>query len=306
MEKHPGEIITDNYPLDRGKISAREGGVRVPFIVTGPELPKNVQSDVMVNGLDFYPTFLSLAGIERPHNKTLDGCDLTSLLRDDPANASLVRERDGSVRDTMVWHFPNSVAMESTIRIGDYKLIRKYDHLNNRQVTNPLQLFQLYKNQDGRVDIEEAKDLAKQMPEKAEAMNQKLTEILTEMQASYPYRNPHYKHALDHKDKVPAVIEHQQKGDQVLCKFRENGAKVVKAQLMYTQNGGERYEEWFRTPAQFLPEMGVAATLPKGSTHYVINLIDENGFLVSYPEMPDALSVHKQKLKYSQRALPVK
>ena len=86
--------------------------MRVPFIVTGPELPKNVQSDVMVNGLDFYPTFLSLAGIERPQNKTLDGCDLTSLLRDDPANASLVRERDGSVRDTMVWHFPNSVAME--------------------------------------------------------------------------------------------------------------------------------------------------------------------------------------------------
>ena len=26
MERVPGEIITDNYPLDRGKINAKEGG----------------------------------------------------------------------------------------------------------------------------------------------------------------------------------------------------------------------------------------------------------------------------------------
>ena len=30
MERVPGEIITDNFPLDRGKINAKEGGVRVP------------------------------------------------------------------------------------------------------------------------------------------------------------------------------------------------------------------------------------------------------------------------------------
>ncbi|MDB4353940.1 sulfatase-like hydrolase/transferase, partial [Akkermansiaceae bacterium] len=36
MEGHPGEIITDNYPLDRGKISIMEGGTRVPLIITGP------------------------------------------------------------------------------------------------------------------------------------------------------------------------------------------------------------------------------------------------------------------------------
>ena len=34
MERHPGETITDNYPLDRGKISAMEGGTRVPLIIT--------------------------------------------------------------------------------------------------------------------------------------------------------------------------------------------------------------------------------------------------------------------------------
>ena len=57
MEQVPGEIITDNYPLDRGKINAKEGGVRVPFIVVGPNIPKAKKSEVMVNGLDFYPPF---------------------------------------------------------------------------------------------------------------------------------------------------------------------------------------------------------------------------------------------------------
>ena len=40
MEKMPNEIITDNYPLDRGKISAMEGGTRVPLIITGPTIEK--------------------------------------------------------------------------------------------------------------------------------------------------------------------------------------------------------------------------------------------------------------------------
>ena len=35
MEGHQRQIITDNYPLDRGKISLMEGGTRVPLIVTG-------------------------------------------------------------------------------------------------------------------------------------------------------------------------------------------------------------------------------------------------------------------------------
>jgi len=48
-----GEVITDNYPLDKGKISAMEGGTRVPLIITGPGIPKGIESDVMVNGLDF-------------------------------------------------------------------------------------------------------------------------------------------------------------------------------------------------------------------------------------------------------------
>ena len=33
------EIVTDNFPLDEGKTSAKEGGVRVPLVITGPDIP---------------------------------------------------------------------------------------------------------------------------------------------------------------------------------------------------------------------------------------------------------------------------
>ena len=305
MEGYPGEIITDNYPLDRGKISAMEGGTRVPLIITGPDIKAGVQTDVMVNGLDFYPTILSLVGIENPQEKHLDGCDLTPLLKRDPTDPSLVRHIDGSVRDTMVWHFPHSVALESTIRMGDYKLIRNYDHVNNAH-TPELELYRLYETTDGtqkRVDIEEAKNLVDTMPQEAAAMNQRLTDMLTEMKASYPYYNPAFKGVLPHKEKVPSVLSHRQNGNSVEFTYQENGARVVRANLIYTLNGGARYEEWFRAPAEVFSGRKVSAQLPKGTTHYFINLIDENRFLVSYPEALDMVTKGKTRKPYSSTAL---
>ncbi|MGB7325106.1 MAG: sulfatase-like hydrolase/transferase [Rubripirellula sp.] len=305
MEQHPGEIITDNYPLDRGKISAMEGGTRVPLIITGPGIPAGVQSDVMVNGLDFYPTILSLTGASKPSDKSLDGCDLTKCLLNDPTDPSLVRSADGGVRDTMVWHFPHSVALESTIRIGDYKLIRNFDHVNNKSVPSELELYRLYETKDGeqvRSDIEESHNLAAAMPELAQSMNNRLTEILTEMKASYPFYNPDYAHELPNKEKVCKVLSHEQEGKTVEFAWEENGAKVVRADLIYTFNGGKKSEEWFRQPATLLADKQGSAELPEGTTHYFINLIDENNFLVSYPEVVDQITSRKEKQPYSATA----
>ncbi|HEG42773.1 MAG TPA: N-acetylgalactosamine-6-sulfatase [Phycisphaerales bacterium] len=302
MEGYPGEIITDNYPLDMGKISAMEGGTRVPLIITGPGIKAGVKSDVMVNGLDFYPTILSLTGSKKPADKHLDGLDLAPLLFKDPTDPSLVRQSDGKVRDTMVCHFPNTGALESTIRIGGYKLVRNYDHFNPH--TTELELYKLYETKNGkqqRVDIEEAKNLADIMPEKTAAMNLRLTEILTEMKASYPYYNPHYKNSLPNKEKVCTVTTHKQRGSTVEFTYKQNGAKVLRANLLYTLNGGQRYEEWFRQPAKLTGGMKVSAQLPKGTTHYFINLIDENNFLRSYPEVVQ----ENPRSKYSQSALAV-
>lgn len=306
MEGHPGEIITDNYPLDRGKISAREGGTRVPLIITGPGIKAGVETDVMVNGLDFYPTILALSGIETPKDKHLDGCDLAPLLLKDPTDPSLVKETDGSVRDTMVWHFPHSVAMESTIRSGDYKLIHKYENAKNPAAKGEFELFRLYQAKDGkqiRADIEESKDLAESMPEKTLEMSRRLNAILTEMKASYPYFNPDYKRPIPGKQNVCTIISHKRHGRNVEFTFKENGAKVVHADLIYTLNGGDRYEEWFRSPAKVLSDSKVSAELPEATTHYVINLIDANQFLRSYPEMPDENTLNKMKAKYSASAL---
>ena len=118
----------------RARSISRKGGVRVPLIITGPGIKAGGESDVMVNGLDFYPTILSLVGAPTRADQTFDGCDLSALLLKDPTDANLVRDTEGKVRDTLMWHFPSSVWMESSIRVGDYKLMRNYDRggLNSR------------------------------------------------------------------------------------------------------------------------------------------------------------------------------
>jgi arylsulfatase A-like enzyme len=301
MEKTPGEIITDNYPLDRGKISLMEGGTRVPLIITGPSIKSGVQSDVMVNGLDFYPTILTLTGTEKPEDKSLDGLDITELLLNDPADPSLVKEADGKVRDTMVWHFPNSVALESTIRINGFKLVRNYNYVNDAR-TKPFELYELYDEKGKRVDIEEAKNLAAAMPDKVKEMDDKLTAALTEMKASYPYYNPNHPKGLPNQDMVCKVLSHKRKGNTAIFKYQKNGAKVLRANLLYTMNGGDKSEEWFRIPAELTSEGVVTAKLPEGTTHYLINLIDENNFLRSYPEVTRI----KDGKNYSEQALACK
>ncbi|CAH8283018.1 arylsulfatase A-like enzyme [Mariniflexile fucanivorans] len=304
MEGHPGEVFTDNYPLDKGKINAKEGGTRVPLIISGPGITKGVQSDVVVNGLDFYPTILSLLNIEKPKDKHLDGDDLSTLLLKDPTNPKLVLDKDGKERTTMMWHFPHS-SYQSTLRVGDYKFIRNYDYKNNPK-TPEFELYRLYDSAKGtaqRVDIEEANNLAISDSKRAKEMNDKLTEMLTEMKASYPSYNPNYKSDMEHKETVPTVLSASKNHNQVTFKYKENGAKVVMANLIYTTNGGHNYEEWFKAEAQINSDATVSATLPKGTTHYIINLIDEHNFLVSYPEMPTIKGLNSKKEQYSNYAL---
>lgn len=298
MEKVPGEIITDNYPLDKGKINAKEGGIRVPMIISGPGISAGEESNVMVNGLDFYPTILSWTGTAQPKEQHFDGADLSTLLRKNPKDPNLVKEADGTVRNSMMHHFPNSYSMHSTLRIGDYKVVRNF-----KPEMKPVELYRLYKNGDQRVDIEEMDDLASKMPEKARKMDQLLQERLEEMDASFPYLNPFCRNDLPHKDSVCKVLKAGQKGNQVWLKYAEEGNRVVRADLLYTTNGGEKYEEWYRASAKLEAGNTVSATLPAGTTHYLFNLVDEHQFLISYPRMgsmPDY-----KKGNYSTKAFAV-
>ena len=97
------------------------------------------------------------------------------------------------------------------------------------------------------------------------------------------FLNPLAKSPLPNKGKVLTVVNHGVEGETVWAEYKNNGAKVVKAELIYTTDGGVRGETWVPIDME-LSDNKVSVTLPKGTTHYVFNLVDENNFLISYPE----------------------
>jgi len=254
-------------------------------------------------------------GAKPKEGKIFDGSDLSTLLETDPTKADLVKDASGKTRDTMVWHFPHA-SMQSTIRIGGWKLIRNLSHLFHPSIPQ-YELYELYGEDGKRVDIEEANNLAEQDPERTKQMDQRLTEILTEMDASQPLYNTKGRHvSKEFKKSAPTALKHSQSGNTVTLIYKENGTKLRKAHLLYTNNPGVHEEEWFRTPATINADKTVTATLPADATHYYLNLIDSNQVLVSYPECPDtrahieattkALGKKAHKPSFTHFALPAK
>ncbi|HKJ66972.1 MAG TPA: sulfatase [bacterium] len=82
--RHYGDThfnISDNGPLRGQKTEVYEGGHRVPFIAWWPgTIEPGSVSDELVMTMDMYPTFLELAGSERPSDLQLDGTSIASHL----------------------------------------------------------------------------------------------------------------------------------------------------------------------------------------------------------------------------------
>jgi arylsulfatase A-like enzyme len=154
--------VTDNAPLRSGKGSLYEGGTRVPFIVRWPGATKpGSVCEVPATHVDIFPTFLALAGGEKP-KQPLDGVSLVPLFRDPSARLT---------RDAIFQHNPGYLGAGentwrttpvSTVISGDWKLM---EFLEDRR----LELYNL------REDIGEAKNLAVVEPEKAKELQAKLT-----------------------------------------------------------------------------------------------------------------------------------
>lgn len=120
-------------PLDttRNKGSVYEGGVRVPFIVSGPAVaaPGSV-SDALVHVVDIYPTVAELAGVDtaslitsRGTPVALDGESFVAALQDpaDPGRDKLYVEFFGP-------NGPGPYTTSNTaVRDADYKYIRHVD-----------------------------------------------------------------------------------------------------------------------------------------------------------------------------------
>jgi len=166
-----------NRPLNGGKGTIWDGGLRVPFIIAGPGIQSGVCSHVRVSSVDLFPTFAELAGIQKPLPKNLEGGSLVPLLM----NKGL-----GAVKRTneeFVAHFPHydkdPQGPASAIFLGNYKLIRVYE-------TEERKLFDLSK------DPGEGNNLAEKLPKKVKELDQRLTDYLTGVNAQMPTLNPNH------------------------------------------------------------------------------------------------------------------
>ena len=176
------EPVTDNFMLRGGKGMPYEGGIRVPLIIKWPNhIKPGASCDVSVSGIDFYPTFVNLAGGEV--NSSLDGEDLSPLFN---SLSKVFNERD------LFWHFPaylqsyNNSGMDfratpySIILSNKWKLIYFYE-------TNS---FELYKIDN---DIMEKQNLVDKYPEVANMMVDKLKKWIVNTNAPIPTeKNPEY------------------------------------------------------------------------------------------------------------------
>ncbi len=177
-----GRATSANPPLAGGKGSVREGGIRVPFIITGPGIKPGVTSSVRATCMDLLPTFADMAGVpvmvaaaERDALTGVEGGSLVDVLKGSE-QASVKRSRE-----EICIHFPHydlgNGGPASAIYMGPYKFMRNDD-------TGRRYLF----NVD--TDASEQKDLAAEMPERAAEMEGKLDAYLKAINAPMAKPNP--------------------------------------------------------------------------------------------------------------------
>jgi arylsulfatase A len=111
--------VPGNHPLTGGKHQLYEGGIRVPFVVKGPGIPRGEYCHVPVVSYDLLPTFYDLAGGKTPLPAEVDGVSLKSLWQN-PRQAALTRAAGG-----LIFHRPGRDV--SAIRQGEYKLLLNWD-----------------------------------------------------------------------------------------------------------------------------------------------------------------------------------
>jgi uncharacterized sulfatase len=167
-----GEIVSTNAPLRDEKGTLYEGGIRVPMIVRWPGVtePGSV-CDEPATTADLLPTFCQMASADLP-DQPIDGASLVPLLAD--ANADLGR-------DAIYFHYPHyhHSRPAGAIRAGQWKLIEFFDGA-------PLELYDL------KGDIGESVNLAPQMPDRAQRLQQALASWRERTGARMPTSNPKY------------------------------------------------------------------------------------------------------------------
>ena len=134
--------VQSNGPLNGGKLTLFEGGVRVPYFVKWPgHLPAGETYDKPVSTMDILPTAVAAGGGTPPTN--IDGVDLLPYL---------TGENTAAPHDILFWRNGHNAA----VRKGDWKLWRVRDTAGQARAT---WLYNL------AADLGETTDVSKENPE---------------------------------------------------------------------------------------------------------------------------------------------
>ena len=164
---------TQNAPLNSGKGSAYEGGIREPMLVKWPGVVKpGVVCDKPLIIEDFYPTILEMAGIT--DYKTVQHIDGVSFV-------PMLKEAGDTFKGRkLFWHYPNlwgntgpGIGATSVVRNGDWKLVYYYE-------TGKKELFNI------RADIGEKDDCASRNPKLVHKLSGELGKYLRSVNAQRP------------------------------------------------------------------------------------------------------------------------
>lgn len=176
--------VPPNLPLDGAKHSLLEGGIRVPFIVSGPGIKPGSVCNTPVVGYDFLPTFYDLAGGKDRLNAEVDGGSIKPLFTN-PVKGEVKRPGNAI-------YFSRPNRKFSAIRQGDYKLML-YWTPKGEIASRQLHQF----NPDPK---EEGKDISKTNPEKADALQNLLVAFLKSVNAKTTPMSPQERKALREAD----------------------------------------------------------------------------------------------------------
>ena len=160
--------VADNRPLRAAKGHLYEGGIRVPLIVRWPGVvAAGSTCNTPVVSMDFYPTLLNAAGLQRDGKLALDGVNLLPLLKGEEFE-----------RDAIYFHYPNyawhrSNRLGGAMRSDKWKLIEHFDD-------GSLELFDL------EADLSERKNLAATRPKIAQQLQAQLAAWREDCNAAMP------------------------------------------------------------------------------------------------------------------------
>lgn len=162
----PGKV-TDNGPLRAGKGTIYEGGIRVCAAVNWPgHIPAGKTIEEPLQGVDWYPTIIKLAGGALDQKLPLDGRDIWPVLTEGaktPHDALLLCGTRPHV---------------TAIRMGDWKLLVNPNNKDAEEsnadeaASGRVELYNLAN------DIGEKNDLAKSNPEKAKELHARLDAMM--------------------------------------------------------------------------------------------------------------------------------